>query len=147
MKRSEALAGLSRDHHKALAVALRLRRAGPDSVVEAVAGFRDYFETAGNRHFELEEAVLLPALPDEGGWATLTERVREEHRSLREAGARTLAAAREDAAPQARQLGEALDAHVRFEERQLFPFLEQRLTAAQLSDLGRRLADAHPSAP
>jgi hemerythrin-like domain-containing protein len=141
MKRSEALAELSRDHHQALVVALRLRRATTAGAASAVAGFRDYFESVGDRHFDLEEAILLPALVEEGEWAALTERVREEHRALRASGTRVL---RDEAdVSELHELGEALDAHVRFEERELFPFLEQRLTVAQLIDLGRRLeADA-----
>lgn len=141
MKRSDALAGLSRDHHQALTVALRLRRATADTAAGALAGFEEYFERAGDRHFDAEEAVLLPALPETGEWATLSTRVRDEHRALRARAARVLATGGETDVSRVRELGEALDAHVRFEERELFPFLEQHLSAAELIDLGQRLAD------
>jgi hemerythrin-like domain-containing protein len=138
VKRSEALAGLSRDHHQALFAAMRLKRATPDDAAQASAGFREYFERTGDRHFDAEETVLLPALPDEGDWAGLAARVRAEHRELRAAGAR-LAAGEDVDVGELHAFGAALEAHVRFEERELFPFLEQRLAEAELAELGRRL--------
>jgi hypothetical protein len=39
----------------------------------------------------------------------------------------------------AKALGELLAAHVRFEERELFPVLEARLSHDELIELGRRL--------
>ena len=141
MKRSDALAGLSRDHHQALSVALRLRRATPDTAADALAGFEEYFARTGDRHFDVEEAVLLPALPETGEWARLTTRVRDEHRALRARGAGVLATGGETDVSQVRELGEALHAHVRFEERELLPVLEQSLGAGEVIGLGRRLAD------
>ncbi len=64
MKRSPELAPLSRDHHVALEAALRLRRADPDTVAAAVARFGEFWRGAGERHFGIEEAILLPALPE-----------------------------------------------------------------------------------
>lgn len=131
-------------------MALGLRRATPDSAADAVARFQDYFERAGSQHFDVEEAVLLPALPEQGEWKALCARVRDEHRAMRAAGARVLAAERDVPVEEVRELGQALDAHVRFEERKLFPFLEERLTATELTELGRLLqapTDPRPGHP
>ena len=54
MKRSDALAPLSRDHQHALYAALRLRRAHPATVRDAVESFLRFFEEEGRRHFEIE---------------------------------------------------------------------------------------------
>lgn len=41
----------------------------------------------------------------------------------------------------ARELGERLTAHVRMEEHELFPLIEQTLPASELERLARRLQD------
>ena len=137
MKRSPELAGLSRDHHRALEVALRLRRATAADVDEAIARFLAFWREHGQRHLEVEEEVLLAALPpDDDQWATAARRIRVEHNQLR-----SLAEALETTpvAESARAIGALLDAHVRFEERHAFPLLEQRLEPDELARLGREL--------
>ena len=138
MKRSAALAPLSRDHQHALAAALRLRRADDASVEAAVRGFRDFFASEGERHFAIEERLLLPALPaGDPEWAAAVARVRGDHTAIR-------AAAVDDpgTAEDARRLGQRLHDHVRFEEQVLFDLLERRLPVAELERLGRAVAQA-----
>ena len=143
MKRSPELAPLSRDHHQALEVALRLRRADGDTADAAVARFGDFWRGAGERHFRIEEAVLLPALPaDDPEWAEATARVRREHDEIRGRADALLAAPAERSVDPVRELGELLNDHVRYEERYLFALLEERLSSAQLGDLGRGVAAA-----
>ena len=140
MKRSPELAGLSRDHHRALEAALRLRRATAADLDDAVARFLEFWRDHGQRHFEIEEEVLLAALPeDDGEWAATSRRIRGEHDEIR-SGAAALETAPD--AERARQLGALLNAHVRFEERDAFPLLERRLDAEGLARLGRALAAA-----
>jgi hemerythrin HHE cation binding domain-containing protein len=133
MKRSAALAPLSRDHQHALDAALRLRRADPATVAAAIAHFLDFFEREGRRHFAIEERLLLPALPaDDAEWGPCVARIREDHAALREAA---------DAPPDgdveaAHALGERLAVHVRFEERTAFQIVERRLALPELERLG-----------
>jgi hypothetical protein len=139
MKRSEALAPLSRDHHVALAAALRLRRATIADLGRATALFTDFWQRAGARHFEVEEALILTALPPgDEEWDTAVARVRAEHADIL-ARARAL-----DRAPvdEARELGERLHAHVRYEERVLFTLLERRADPAELAALGAAVESA-----
>ena len=83
MKRSEALAPLSRDHHVALAAALRLRRATIADLGRATALFSEFWTRAGARHFEVEEALILPALPPgDPEWDAAVARVRAEHADI-----------------------------------------------------------------
>jgi hemerythrin-like domain-containing protein len=71
------------------------------------------------------------------------QRVRDEHEAIRaRAGALAEQRTAEEALGAARALGERLAAHVRFEERELFPTLERRLTDAELADLGAAVAAA-----
>jgi hemerythrin HHE cation binding domain-containing protein len=134
MKRSAALAPLSRDHQHALDAALRLRRGEPG----AVEYFRRFFESEGRRHFEIEEELILSALPaDDEEWQAGVERVRSDHEAVRRA------VARDDLeGADAQALGAKLTAHVRFEERVLFPILEQRLSRAALERLGAAIERA-----
>ena len=144
MKRSAALAPLSRDHQHALDAALRLRRADPETVIEAIEHFHRFFDREGRRHFAIEEQLLFPALPaDDPEWAPCIARVRDDHATIR-AYATALADPRDadDPVAGARALGERLAAHVRLEERTVFEILEHRLTAPVLERLGQAIADA-----
>ena len=142
MKRSPELAPLSRDHHVALEAALRLRRADDESVAGAVARFAEFWSAAGQRHFQIEESILLPALPpDDPEWREASARIRSEHDAIR-AQAQALLATGGATPEAARELGETLNAHVRYEERHLFPLLEERLPADELASLGRAVENA-----
>ena len=135
MKRAAELAPLSRDHHVALEHALRLRRASADDAAAVVAAFLAFLVDEGRAHFAREEALLAPEVPADR--ADLAERMLDEHEEiLRRAAA---LGTRPEAGP-ARELGELLSRHVRFEERELFPLLERRLPASRLREIGHDLA-------
>lgn len=138
MKRHPGLIRLSREHHSALALAKRARRFGGETT-EAAAGLlaevAQAFAVELEPHFLAEESGLLAAL-DAAGQAALAERALADHQALR-ALARRLAAG--DTASLCR-FGEVLEAHVRFEERELFPHAESILPPEVLADLDRTLA-------
>jgi hemerythrin-like domain-containing protein len=131
--RSAALTPLSHDHQHALDVARRLRRATPADVGDALAYLRAFWVREGQRHFELEERHLSDALPD-AEWRAQIERMLREHETIR---ARVAAVAGVESA---HELGTLLHDHVRFEERELFPWLESRLPEPELATLGAALA-------
>lgn len=138
MKRDESLRSLSRDHHQALVVAQRLRRA--EDADQAAAEFSDFFREKGQHHFEIEEQVVLPL------WARLgspdaeaAARLAAEHLAIR---TRALELADEPTLEAVHALGEELDAHVRFEERELFPAIEDDLDEAALAELARAVQAA-----
>jgi hypothetical protein len=137
MKRSPALAPLSRDHHVALEVALRLRRATDATLEQAIMRFLDFWDRQGEHHFVVEERFVLPALPDDDvEWAAATRRVRDEHAEIRNRVSALPGGSSLDAS---HALGALLSAHVRYEERELFPLLEERLSHEALAGLGRTL--------
>jgi hypothetical protein len=139
MKRSEALAPLSRDHHVALGAALRLRRATAADVRRATTLFGEFWRHDGARHFEIEEELILPALPrGDAEWDAAVVRVLAEHTDIL-ARAQALDGTDVEAA---HELGERLQAHVRFEERVLFPLLEARAEPDALVALGEAVASA-----
>lgn len=145
MRRDPGLVSLSRDHHRALSVAQRLRRA----TAETQTAVRDdallYWRDAGRTHFRLEEEVLLPAYAAHGdAHHPLVARALCDHVAIRRRmdelardGSRHLAALHE--------LGAMLADHVRLEERELFVLIEQTLPAAELAAVGAALK--HAEAP
>ena len=141
MKRDAALTDLSHDHHQALYQALRLRRAGQDDLSEVREAALEFWSRDGAKHFRIEEEVLLPAFAAAGDphdAAVVTVLV--DHVWIRERMER-LAADELDLAA-AHELGERLAAHVRHEERVLFPLIEETLDADSLAALGKRIAAA-----
>jgi hypothetical protein len=141
VKRSAALAALSRDHHHALDAALRLRRADAGGLAAAVGHFQAFWHPEGRTHFEIEEALILPALPEsDAEWRDACARVRDEHARIRaRAGALP-----SESVEAAHELGQLLHDHVRFEERHLFALLEARLPEDELARLGEAVEAAHP---
>lgn len=139
MKRSEALAILSRDHHHALVVARELTRADAQSADAARRRFLDFWELEGRRHFQQEEEILLPAFAAHGDPRhPLVLQVLGDHVAIR-AGAAQLAAASPPSVDALHELGAELAAHVRLEERQLFSAIEEAIPAAELLALAHRL--------
>jgi hemerythrin-like domain-containing protein len=139
MRRSEALAPLSRDHHHALVIAAALERADRDRAREAAARFVDFLAAHELAHFALEESLLLPAVRDEETGRTLVERVVKDHAYLRGACERIRCSQVAPDVSFLHTVGARLREHVRVEERELFPLLEESLEPATLEEIGTRL--------
>jgi hemerythrin-like domain-containing protein len=113
-------------------MAKRLRE---QSAGDVATDFSDFWREYGVEHFRLEEQVLIPAsgLPVDH---QMVERLLREHREIiAMADSVGPDSSREDL----HALGQALTAHVRFEERELFPLIESRLDDAQLDALASAL--------
>jgi hypothetical protein len=135
VKRRPALRQLSREHHGALVLALRITRAGDaTTVARLMATVPDFFARELEPHFRDEETSLLPGLATAGARA-LVHRTLAVHQLLRGLAERIAAG---DAASLT-EFATALYAHVRFEERELFATAETLLPAAVL--------DAAPPGP
>lgn len=142
MKRSEALAILSRDHHRALVVAQQLTRADEAAAGPARERFLSFWEQEGRHHFQLEEELLLPAFAAHGDARhPLVLQVLGDHVSIRARAAAVALSVAPDAEA-LHELGAELAAHVRLEERQLFPVIEQAMPADELLALARALDQA-----
>jgi hemerythrin-like domain-containing protein len=137
MKRSEALAPLSRDHHVALVVARELSRSTEADAEAAATRFVEFLARHELAHFALEEAVLLPALGADDPATEFGRRVREDHEFLRSAMRRLEKSPRSLAL--VHDTGARLRAHVQMEERELFPYLERTLEPAELDRIGAML--------
>lgn len=141
MKRHPALANLSSDHHSALRLARELEEAGrgggrdPKRAVERLRqGWQN--ELAG--HFAWEERWFGRLIAD----TPALELLLAEHWNLRKHIEIALLASDTAIAARLGHIGTLLRAHVRWEERVLFPFVERTASPA---DLEQMLAAAdHP---
>lgn len=130
MKRSPALLKLSREHHTALSLALRIAQASaPAARDKLLATVPALFRGELEPHFQAEECSLLPQLAQAGETA-LVARTLDDHAQLRALAA---AIAGGDAAALA-PFGSLLRAHVRFEERELFETAERLFSAGAAPD-------------
>lgn len=120
MKRHPALEPFSRDHNDGLILARSLMVGEPD----APAQTRTAWEGDLRDHFKEEERLLGPLLS-----AASRDQLLLEHRDIE---------ARIESLPiDAIALGVALDAHIRWEERVLFPEIETKATDADFEWLQR----------
>jgi tellurite resistance-related uncharacterized protein/hemerythrin-like domain-containing protein len=149
MKRHTGLEPLSREHHRALVLARRLKAAAARADVAAevvdaeIAERRAAFKADLTPHFAVEERELLPLCHGRAELAEHAETIRQDHAALR---AMIAAAARDSWPRDAAALADRLEAHVRFEERVWFPALEAALDDATLAALSWRL-DPQPRVP
>lgn len=118
MQRAPQLIQLSREHHGALRLALQLRldpaQPVPAQVVDKLLKERPQLL----EHFAAEERDLLPQL-HAFGESRLAQRLLDEHREMRALCQQPFEVAR------LARFGSLLQAHVRFEERELFAVLQQ----------------------
>lgn len=133
MKRDHRLRGLSSEHHHALVLARRVSRHAAEWTAGAGEALRERFAAELAPHFAVEEDILLPALRAAGA-GELVDRTLADHAALRGLCQRAADGDGESAAAFASRL----TAHVRFEERELFPACERLLPAAVLERVGER---------
>ena len=139
LKRDPNLLQLSRDHHDGLLFCWKLRegvRYGAESA--RIAPYVQYFwKQHLHHHFDEEEQFLFAEVQD-----NLVRKAMDDHQEIRHMIAQITA----DPLPALfTRLAELLGAHIRFEERQLFPHLEKILGKQELAEIGKKLALANES--
>ena len=127
MKRHPALQPLSREHHGSLALARRILRSDGATTVELATlcaeVARNYFDEL-QAHFSAEEDMFLPRL--RGRCEREASRLVQDHAAMTVL-IEPIQAGDADAL---RAYGRLLAEHVRFEERELFPLIEDALPAS-----------------
>lgn len=146
MKRHTALADLSRDHHHGLVMAKRLEEAAADAsddeLVEVAERFVAFWDDELAAHFTEEEHVLLPVYQRHVDLAEddLVQRMLADHAWFRDAVPGLVARLDDGADPReaVARLGERLREHARFEDRELFPEIEEALGEDELETVHER---------
>ena len=143
-RRHDSLIPLTHDHHHALAQTRRLRGAAKDNERELLRqsqAFLDFFHDETVSHFREEEEVVFPLAVEDERAKEVLARVMMEHLQIRALATRLEVEVTESrVTPEsATELATALDAHIRFEERKVFPLLEEVVADDQLSAISLRL--------
>lgn len=139
MKRHEALTPLSREHHGALILAQLIKRNAPayrglpTDTVGKIQYAVDFFQSNLLSHFKKEEAILLKVKHCSTDVAAITEDIIAEHTLLKNMFLSLEAAP--DVISVLDELGQLLQAHIRKEERILFPLIQEHCTEEELSRL------------
>jgi Hemerythrin HHE cation binding domain len=129
MRRHPTLIPLSREHHEVLILSQLIKNDGPQykGLPETTEGKREFalklFSKNIRPHFEKEEALLKQVTHYHESIASLAAVIINEHRQIE-----TLFARLENDSETASILDETgvlLEAHIRKEERELFPAIQQ----------------------
>ena len=143
MKRHEALAPLSRDHHGSLILAQLLKKGTPEykGLPADNAGKLKYamqqFEQHIKKHFEQEENILKKAANCNEAISRLGDEIVYEHEQL----VTLFLSLEKEADPEAAmdKLGRLLETHIRKEERSLFPLMQQYCPESILQQIHKEL--------
>lgn len=139
MKRDPNIIPLSREHHYGLLFCWKIRQ-GLEKRID-LARIRQYvlhfWKFNMEDHFAEEELLLFNDRYD-----TLCMQAKEQHGRIRD----LVQAIRGSGASMPefyRKLAVQVDEHIRFEERKVFPYLEQKMTGEELSEVGAHLGRLH----
>lgn len=129
IKRSAQLTPLSKDHHDGLLFAFKIKQGlknGTD--IKLIAEYVQWFyKNHLEEHFQEEEQILAPHLPAEN---ELLKRMINEHQEIE-----AMIHINENIPDETllAKLAQAVDDHIRFEERQLFPYAEKLIPEKELN--------------
>lgn len=139
MKREEQLQPLSHQHHNGLMAALLLKKGVGKQADPLVMD--DFIVSVWNgelrNHFIKEEVYLHPHVLQIPLLMEKYEQMKTEHHQIRH----LIDAIRNGDSGVAliTKFYTLLEKHIRFEERDLFPFIEEQIQPEQLNELGRNL--------
>ena len=142
MKRAPELRVLSSDHHRALVLARRAKKAGADetlSVGDIWSDIEKDFRTGLEPHFNIEELYIGAALEGLGKYE-LAEKLYAEHKALRKFFQSGCGRSSTDL----QNFGKLLEEHVRFEERELFEVAQELLSSEMLYAIEKACSKESP---
>lgn len=142
IKRSEHIRKLSRDHHFSLLFCWKIRKGLKTEVApERIRLYVEYFwEHHLQPHFREEERILFAPFDDRQ-----IQRAVKEHKQIQEVIEDLGGYSKLNEKKLLTEIADMVDEHVRYEERELFPYLEQKLNKEQLETIGRELQKNHLS--
>ena len=139
IKRSHQLAPLSKEHHDGLLFVWKIRQGiKNDTSIQKLRNYVVwYWKQHTKPHFYQEEKILLPYMPADHPWVA---QMINEHAQIREL---VLSIDKEADLELMKSLTDLAERHIRWEERQLFGYLEKNLTTEQLDNIYSKLQE-HP---
>lgn len=146
MKRHEALIPLSRDHHGALILAKLIQKGAPaykglpsDIEGKAVYAVKFYHDELITHFLSEEKAVLDKIKGINEKLDALSDEILHEHQELRILFELLPASKRQE--EHLDTLGYALEKHIRKEERELFPLIQESCSESLLTEILQLLTD------
>lgn len=140
MKRHEAIIVLSREHHFGLLLCWKIRQGlKKDVPASRMMPYLKYFWAHHLlHHFKEEEDLLFKGREEDA----MIARAIAEHQDIKQQF--ELAQEKpDDGLKVLENLANAVDKHIRYEERQLFPHLEKVLEDDHLIEIGKLLEQSH----
>lgn len=141
IQRRKELYAISHDHHHCLVFCARLKGAKKIDIHTLQRFVADFWQKYLERHCRQEEEILLPYLSSSGLAARLIED-HLQHKNLIHA----ISLHPENAHTLAESLRKSLTEHIRFEERELLPWIETHCTPMQLMAIHTALNHSEPVA-
>jgi hemerythrin-like domain-containing protein len=129
---------LSREHAEGAIFISRIRQGISKTATERLRDYvRWYWKNHIRPHFFQEEKILLPYIPPQHSWAI---KLKEDHAYIRDL---VLSLDQHADKHSFSALCDLIDEHVRFEERDLFTYMENNLIEEELDAISQKLA-SHP---
>lgn len=129
IKRHPAIASFSRDHHFGLLLVWKIRQGLKNGVSpERISNYVIYFfDKDLKNHFLEEEELLFGKLPVDN---TLRQKAENDHKLIRQ----LLSYIQKDRSNPAllSQMADEMERHIRFEERELFGYLQKNIPGNEL---------------
>lgn len=138
IKRHQAIVSFSKDHHFGLLLVWKIRQGLQKSIApERIASYvQFFFEADLNKHFSDEEQLLFSRL---AATDVLRVQAEQEHAAIYQL-VKEIGQQPTDTALLTR-LADALEQHIRFEERSLFNHLQQHIPEAELQEIENRISN------
>jgi iron-sulfur cluster repair protein YtfE (RIC family) len=136
LKRNENFVKLSKDHHAGLLFCWKIRQGvkyhiEPDRLVKYVKYFWNHHFAS---HFKEEEQYLFTQLKDEE-----VQKALDDHQKIKIFVDKIAVSGMENEDNVLLELADLVDDHIRYEERILFPHLQEELSDKQLEKIGEQI--------
>lgn len=134
-KRYDALIKFSREHHYGLLLVWKIRRGIKNNIeAERISDYTlFFFEHDLQTHFKEEEGTLFTKLDSEN---SMLKRALQEHQTIY--ALIDVIHADKQNFHSLNEFADALEKHIRFEERELFNYLQSNLSEAELIELAEK---------
>jgi hemerythrin-like domain-containing protein len=144
-RRHDSLIPLSREHQYALMLCLRIHRGLIEhdedakwAQMKAGQAVR-FFDGELVTHFQAEEEFLFPAMRELSGASRIIDEMLAEHEKLRGLIDQLRRIEPGSPASTIKEFADTLEAHIRKEERELFPIYEQQASPETISRVERAI--------
>ena len=141
--RNEQIKKLSREHHFSLLFCWKIRQGLKNNLQpERICEYVQYFWNQNlQQHFREEEKILFAPIKDRQ-----VKRAINEHKQIRhQIEDLTNNFGKNDMQKNLARIADMVNDHVRYEERELFPHLERKLSKDQLGNIGKQIQKQYSS--